>query len=296
VLCDIGSYNAGNNAATSCTPCPENMVTINKGSKSEASCVAPPGVGYDPATIPMAQHCPIGWYKEGFNRKACVPCGSGFSTDLPGTGSRTECYIPAGFGTVETQSETGGIVVSAEKCLDGTFGLESKTYGVFSQPCRGCQAGMSTMDANPGVLLIDKQAIINRKPDDCYTLPGYGYDTRTQSAQVCYQGSYNAGWNRELCTQCPEGYTTPEDGAISSDQCVIAPGWHLDSAQSEKPLPCDYGYYCPGLSLTATAEACPLGTTNNRLMAKSVAECDGEWVWAMGWELGQREERPGERS
>ena len=281
-LCEIGSYNSGYNSATSCTPCPENMVTINKGSKSESSCFAPPGVGYDPDTEPKAQPCPVGWYKEGFNRKACVPCGSGFSSDFDGTAAKTGCYIPAGFGTVETLAEDGSKVVSAARCLDGTFGSESKTYGVFSLPCRGCQAGMSTLDANPALSALDKEVLLNRRPDDCYTLPGYGYDSRSQSAQRCYQGSYSAGWDRELCSFCAEGYTTPEEGAISSDQCVIAPGWHLEVKQGEKPLPCDYGYYCPGMSLTATAVVCPEGTTNTRLMATSVAECDGEWGGGQG--------------
>jgi hypothetical protein len=243
------------------------MVTLATASKSEASCLAPPGYGFDPATTPKTAQCEANTYKSGFNRKACITCGTGFLSAV-GADSKQKCYVPTGHGTVKT-SDTETAV---QKCLNGTFGYAVDTFGVFNLPCRPCQAGMSTMD----VKLNDTTAVVNIAPEDCWTLPGYGYDRKAQASKICAAGSYAAGWSKDPCMLCADGYTTLAEGAVSGDACVIAPGWYWDTRSSQAET-CDEGYYCLGGSLNATATQCPEGTTTSKEGAAALAECDGEF-------------------
>jgi hypothetical protein len=263
--CARNTYNVGYNTATSCTACDTNMVTLATASKSEASCLAPPGYGFDPAASPKTAQCEANTYKSGFNRKACTTCGTGFLS-AAGADSKQKCYVPTGHGTVKT-SDTETAVL---KCLNGTFGYAVDTFGVFNLPCRPCQAGMSTMDAKDG-----NTSVVNVAPEDCWTLPGYGYDRKAQAAKVCAAGSYAAGWSKDPCMLCADGYTTMAEGAVSADACVIAPGWYWDT-RSSQAVPCDEGSYCLGGSLTANATQCPEGTTTSKEGAASLAECDGK--------------------
>jgi hypothetical protein len=244
------------------------MVTLATTSKSEASCLAPPGWGFDPAATPKTSQCLANTYKSGFNRKACTSCGVGFLSAV-GADSKQKCYVPTGHGTIRT-SDTDTQVT---KCLNGTFGYAVDTYGVFNLPCRPCQAGMSTMDAKDGV---DPTNVTNVEPADCYTLPGYGYDRKAQAAKQCLAGSFAAGWSKDPCMLCPDGYTTPSDGATTADQCVIAPGWYWD-VRASQAVPCDEGYFCPGLTLNASAVACPEGTTTSKEGSEAITSCDGKW-------------------
>ena len=265
-MCPRNSYNPGYNAVTSCTPCETGLVTLAAASKSENSCLAPPGVGYDPdASGVKALACPPNTYKSGFNRKGCVSCGDGFLS-AAGAESKQKCYVPVGHGTVQTAA--AGVVVM--KCLNGTFGYPVDTYGLLTLPCRPCPAGMSTFDAKDG-----NSSIANVEPADCYTLPGYGYDKKAQAAKQCDAGSYAAGWTREPCMLCSDGYTTAAAGATDKGQCVVAAGWYWDGRVGQV-APCDEGDYCIGGTLDAAAVACPNGTTTRKEGAAAVADCDGK--------------------
>lgn len=265
--CPRNFYNVGFNTAPSCTACDTNMVTLSTASKSEASCLAPPGMGFDPAATPKTASCAANTYKAGFNRKNCTSCGTGFLS-AAGADSKQKCYVATGHGTVKTSDTETSVV----KCMNGTFGFAVDTYGVFNLPCRPCAAGMSTMDAKSGV---DASTITNTQPADCYTLPGYGYDRKAQAAKICEAGSYAAGWSKDPCMLCDDGYTTLAEGAVDNSSCVVAPGWYWDAAVSQV-VPCDEGFYCLGGSLTAAATACPAGTTTSKEGASSLAGCDGE--------------------
>jgi len=261
--CARNSYNVGFNTAASCTDCDTNMVTLATSSKSEASCLAPPGFGFNPTATPKTAQCDANTYKSGFNRKDCTTCGTGFLS-AAGADSKQKCYVPTGHGTVKTSdTET-----SVQKCLNGTFGYAVDTYGVFNLPCRPCQAGMSTWDFKDG-----NTSVVNVAPEDCWTLPGYGYDRKAQASKICAAGSYAAGWSKDPCMLCADGYTTLAEGATSDAACVIAPGWYWDT-RSTQVVPCDEGFYCLGGSLNSTATACPEGTTTSKEGAAALAECD----------------------
>ena len=281
--CPRNTYNPGFNNATQCTPCDTNMVTLSTTSKSEASCLAPPGFGFDPEATPdKTSLCAANTYKSGFNRKGCSTCGVGFKSAV-GSDSKQKCYVQTGHGTIRT-SDTETQVT---KCTNGTFGYAVDTYGVFTLPCRPCQAGMTTMDANDGV---DPTTITNVEPADCFTLPGYGYDRRAQAAKLCDAGSYAAGWSKDPCMLCPDGYTTADAGAISNDSCVIAPGWYWDERASQA-VPCDEGFYCLGLTLNSSATPCPTGTTTTKEGSETIGSCDGKSTAKMGvgWDIHQPE-------
>jgi hypothetical protein len=209
-------------------------------------------------------------YKAGFNRKDCTSCGTGFLS-AEGSDSKQKCYVPLGHGTIKI-SDTATEVI---KCEGGVFGYPNDTYGIFNLPCRPCQAGMTTWDAKENA---DKSAVINNNTDSCFTLPGYGYDKKAQAAKLCENGTYAAGWSKEPCMVCMDGYTTPAEGADSEGDCTIAPGWYWDSV-AKQVVPCDEGFYCPGMDLNADRTDCPVGTTTRKQGAASVNECDGEyWV------------------
>jgi hypothetical protein len=269
--CPRSSYNIGYNNATSCTLCEDRLVTLTTGSKSEASCLAPPGVGYDPAAIgAKAVTCPANSYKSGYNRQRCLSCGTGFLSP-EGADSKQRCFVPIGHGTTRTAVDAAAGTTSVQKCLNGTFGHPVDTHGMFELPCRPCQDGMTTWDVKPGV---EATTVTNVDTDSCFTLPGYGYQKKEQAAKQCEVGWYAAGWSKEPCLPCPDCYTTAGPGATSADQCVIAPGCYWDPRAS-LALPCDEGYYCLGGSQDANATVCPTGTTTRMERADSLAKCDG---------------------
>ena len=271
--CPLNSYNPGGNSLT-CIPCPDGLVTLITGARSVSSCLAPPGWGFN-VNSGTAAPCALHSFKAGFNRKGCQPCGSGFLTQATGSDSRQRCYLPAGHGTV---SENG--VTRAVKCVKGLFGFASDSFGATSRPCRACQAGMTTMDSHP-TLGSNYAATMFTSPSSCVTWPGYGYDKMAQAAKICEAGTYSEGWTLEPCSSCGEGQTTATlgtevEGGSSSGQCVIAPGFHHDP-QADVPVPCEIGFYCPGLTSTAAAIPCPTGTTTSVAAAKAVSECNGEF-------------------
>jgi len=284
--CEKNTYNIGYNTVTSCTVCPDSLVTLSTGSKSEGSCLAPPGVGYYPADTPKTRPCDMGFYKAGYNRKACSDCGSGFLTKSTGSDSKQKCYVPYAHGTVKVTDTTTQVI----QCSAGLFGYPVDTFGIFSLPCRACQAGMATWDQNsaspgnaPNTTNVTNSVVQNMSPDDCWTMPGYGYDKKAQASKICEPGFYNAGWNKDPCYPCGDGYTTASEGAQAESECVIAPGWFWDT-RALKPVPCDKGFWCPGLSLLAEPVQCPNGTTTSQEGSKAKADCDvcsgGYGSWA----------------
>jgi len=132
---------------------------------------------------------------------------------------------------------------------------------------------MTTWDAKPGLTAAAVADVINNNTDSCFTFPGYGYDKKAQAAKKCENGTYAAGWSKEPCMVCGDGYTTPAEGSTSENDCTIAPGWYMDT-RANQVVPCDEGYYCLGMSLTADRTQCPAGTTTRRQGAESVQDCD----------------------
>jgi hypothetical protein len=268
-VCERNTYNAGYNTVTNCTACGTGLVTTTVGSKTENSCLAPPGVGYDLGATPHTYSCPSNTYKAGYNRKACSSCGIGFLAPAA-SDSKQKCYVPAGHGTIRVSADASAVI----KCGNGSFGFSEDTAGVTSLPCRPCAAGMTTLDNRPG---NDLSNVTNTGPIDCYVKPGFGYDPRSQAAKPCPAGTFNPGWTQDPCMSCDDGYTTLHESSISAAACVIDAGWYYDAAAG-KAVPCEMGHYCLGGTATAGVTECPAGTTNARAGTTTASECDGEWV------------------
>jgi hypothetical protein len=159
------------------------MVTINIGSRSVSSCLAPPGYGFDRGASfgSRVSACGIEFFKEGFNLKPCSYCGDGLRTKGTGSVSKQECMIPPGWGTKAVLGGNGMIMLILEQCLNGTYGMQVPVFGVQALPCKPCGDNMVTLDAKPnwsGNLTTYTNAGFN----SCLTLPGYGWVSTTLHA------------------------------------------------------------------------------------------------------------------
>lgn len=150
--CPIGTYSS---KGTSCDACPDGLTTQAPQQASVAACLAPPGYGYYPnnmatfnatqpgasnvtAGTPAVSPCPSGTYKTGWNLERCRSCGVGFLTEPTPAISPDHCYLPPGHGSkissdidIATDSQ-----LVAVKCMKGTYGSDSKQYGLWPMPCQ----------------------------------------------------------------------------------------------------------------------------------------------------------------
>lgn len=164
--CPIGTFSS---AGQQCDTCPEDLTTQQPKQTSEKDCLAPPGFGYYPNKVAAAANasnafmlavlnatnsstvvsCPSGSYKAGWNRDACVSCGVGFLTEPVPATSPDHCYLPPGYGSKYIATSTAGTNTTvrqlvAVKCMNGTYGSDSRHYGLEPQPC---QVSSSHLDA-----------------------------------------------------------------------------------------------------------------------------------------------------
>jgi hypothetical protein len=249
-----------------CIACPPGMVTGpgNEGATSLEACLAPPGYGYDPfagnATI-----CPLGWFKEGYNRQPCTLCGLGtITTDAPGATMADECLIPAGHFT--TRSADGETLTGAP-CPVGTYGRLNSTYGLVDVECVKC-------DEHTITLGIGSNAVLQ-----CVTEPGYGW--YNGQVEECAYGYYSPGNNQNPCVWCGSGFNTTAGGATTvaaitgataSTDCVVAAGWTGDGVSGIKP--CTRGWY-KSLLGDSPCLRCPRGTTTSISDgAVALSDCD----------------------
>ena len=144
--------------------------------KNTKNCkVAPPGSTFDSGTN-ITSSCLINTFKAGYNRRACVACGTGLKTVGTGATSFSSCYVPAGYGTSVDSGATTR--VRADACVGGAYGVPVDTYGVKNLPCRYCPDGMTTYDVlNTAAYLATKPAgltvpnpVVNTDPSSCCEL------------------------------------------------------------------------------------------------------------------------------
>ncbi|KAF6264075.1 hypothetical protein COO60DRAFT_270687 [Scenedesmus sp. NREL 46B-D3] len=268
VACPLDTYSDLELANTECTPCPFGLKTENVGSEGVAMCLAPPGWelrDWEGATT--ITPCPKGWYKEGWNKNPCLPCGENIDTDTDATPSIDGCFIPPGYGSATDEFGT----VRADLCVENRFGYAARMYNIETASCQICDPNTYTRD----VLTNTPAEAGYTVPEDCLVMPGWGIDT-SLIAVPCKAGTYNEGLNRKLCQPCPTVYTTMWDRANSSSHCVIKPGWAMDLAIG-LPKPCDLGSYSVGGSLEApgaTCTPCPPGFTTQTDQSVADWECN----------------------
>eukprot|EP00882_Tetradesmus_deserticola_P003863 GHRQ01004087.1.p1 GENE.GHRQ01004087.1~~GHRQ01004087.1.p1 ORF type:complete len:520 (+),score=107.65 GHRQ01004087.1:1239-2798(+) len=268
VACPLDTYSDSELNSTACTPCPFGLKTESTGTQGVALCLAPPGWElreWEGATT--ITPCQKGWYKEGWNKNPCLPCGENVDTDSDGTPSIDGCFIPPGYGSLGVQNGT----VRAELCVENRFGYADRRYNIESASCQLCDTNTYTRD----VLTKTPSLTGYTAPEDCLVMPGWGIDA-SLTAVACKAGTYNEGLNRKLCRNCPTVYTTMWDKANSSAHCVIKPGWSMDLALG-LPKPCDLGSYSAGGTLEAPGGACtpcPPGYNTQTDQAVGAWECN----------------------
>jgi hypothetical protein len=254
--CPEESYRAGAApydavAGITCTPCPAETKADAPGADSESACLAPPGFGWDAASG-AAKPCPVGSFSAAAGRGPCTPCGEGLLTEAAGSKGADDCFTPPGFFTVRAADGS----FTAAPCPAGSYGADGKTYGLVEVACSECEPGTTTAAAG------------SSRPNDCVTLPGYGWEPGAV-ASLCPFGTYAPGGSQARCTPCRAHYNTTRGGvaggeavagATSASECVLAAGWAADGAGGIKPCPA--GTYKSLLGPSACV-ACPRGTTGS---------------------------------
>ena len=310
VRCSNGTY-AGERALsgnTGCTSCPTGYTTKGLGSVDANACLLRPGYGFAGTTNGLpnaATECLVGTYNAGFNREACLSCGTCRNvtvngactsdgkiptknidgTDLTGATSTANCAVPPGFGSNRT-SVVG--LAMAYECPNNTYGRSNYTWGLVDTECTKCPENSHTTGTGKTAATF------------CLTNPGYGwYDGSTK---ICAYGYYNPGENQEACAHCGEGFNTTTvggadgatvgtEGAVSAAQCVVDFGYTVDTNTTGDGglvkfdvKPCLQGYYKDTLG-NATCLQCPSGTTTVITeAATSITDCNacrpGFGTWA----------------
>jgi hypothetical protein len=266
--CPLNTYQSATTAydaaaGVDCLACPANMQTLQEGSTSPDSCLAPPGYGWN-ETTGAAYACPVGSFNPGWNREGCTQCGLGsFTTDGPGSESPDDCKVPSGHFTTRSAD---GATLTAQACPLGTWGSDQPTYGLQDVECTKCPEHSTT------------KSVASTQMLQCLVEPGYGF----HEGQVleCDFGTYNPGGNQKPCTSCGDGYNTSSNGTATEairgadgpEDCVISAGWTKDGAGGLKP--CTQGFYKSALGGSACLQ-CPAGTTSTANMALTHrSDCD----------------------
>lgn len=210
--CPVNTFSDAENAATSCTPCPNAWRTRDVGATGPALCLAPPGYELREGASAITE-CDVGFWKDGWNRAPCVACGTNLDTEGTGAVSRDACRVPPGFGVVSLAP------LAVRMCTDGTYGAPVARPATFSARCVSCPANTATNDTLTGVAATSGWT----SEAACLLRPGWG--TTATMPERCQLGSWNAGGNRLPCTACPSGYTTLQEGSTLAEDCVVQPGW-----------------------------------------------------------------------
>nr|AZA15238.1 fibropellin-1 [Anisakis pegreffii] len=107
VACPKGSFRPNSNETVKCISCNLGFTTPTTNCSSTKDCSVmncPPGTYTNQSVVaPLNQdsdrltdiclQCPIGYYQDGWNQSACVPCGTGFTTLNPGSSSVRYCIL-----------------------------------------------------------------------------------------------------------------------------------------------------------------------------------------------------------
>lgn len=216
-ICEQGLYNPGYNTRR-CAPCPGGLTTAVTGVATPSACKAAPGYYY---LRGKAIACAKGTYKSSFGNVDCDSCPDGFTTESGAVGktNQTACsHVLPGYGApLGLGALLGNSTSTASLCPANTYrageGLYDAAADASGLSCTPCPANMQT------------QATGSSSENSCLVPPGYGFSGTNVSAALCARGTYNPGWNREVCTACGEGtVTTDGEGSTHVGACKVLAG------------------------------------------------------------------------
>ncbi|WIA13594.1 hypothetical protein OEZ85_007160 [Tetradesmus obliquus] len=228
VPCSTPYYCSGGGAANPlATPssCPDGLVTISAGAKSETQCYTAGGFGRSTTllsngtAVVVSVLCPVGTYNSGGNTAGCQQCGPGLTTTAAGSTSISH----DGFTTAGTGSNSSA---QCDRVMPGYF-IVNATYAA---PCplgsyQGSEGTVYSCNSCPfGYITRDDGAGGNA---ECLAPPGWELKEGAAVITECEPGFYKEGWNKNPCLTCGIGLTTLKNGSVSVDQCRIKPGWGI---------------------------------------------------------------------
>lgn len=224
-------YCPGGEASSTSTPasvgCGTGATTLGDRAVSKEQCVNKPGYSWN-GVAGTATECLADTYSTGLKKQpSCTPCPPGMNTDNAARStSASACVVPAGYylkapGQVaacpqgEYKSGTG-MATSCTKCPDGVT-----TAGPASTDATACTQLLAGWFATAAT------------------------GSQVTAAQLCTQDSYcpgdlAQGTNGKVT--CPNARYTKTFGASNVADCMVPPGWGVETAGTDM-AECGPGYY-----------------------------------------------------
>lgn len=132
-------------------------------------------------------------------------CPPGLATRIAGAKSQAQCFTAPGHGRVSSRGDNGAVVLSSVVCPPGTYNVGGNSAG-----CQPCGQGLTTAAEGAS------------SAADCVAPPGR-FLSRGGVGVACPIGTFSTGLSRSpFCTPCPDGTTTPAEGANVSSACSLA--------------------------------------------------------------------------
>ncbi|CAG5115710.1 unnamed protein product, partial [Candidula unifasciata] len=201
-LCKLNMYSdhPGN---SSCTACPSNKVTLQRGSSSSADCKEKCPVGQMlNLTTNTCVSCPRNFYQDHEGKSYCFPCPPATETVNNGTISQADCREICKPG-----SELKGKV--CVECQRGFY-----RPGNLQDPCTPCL--MSNMTTRDNGSISEDECTIPRCP------PGqFVQDNGTFTCQFCDYGKYQPNEAEFDCIPCVMNFTTENKGETNVSMCHL---------------------------------------------------------------------------
>ena len=280
--CPDGTYSAepGGVDINSCTLCAAGTYGIGTCQASNTCALTPAGY-YSAAGAASYSTCTSGTYSTA-GSSSCTYCPPGTFASSSASSSCTDCAL----GTYTPYYRT-------TSCLSCPLGTYASTTG--SSSCEDCPTGYTTSSTGSdsisdcSVSLLECGAGYYLLNDTC-TCVGNGYFSPydDDNRYICPIDSYCSGC-AQAPSPCPEGYTTPNLGSDSSDDCTIpiagcGAGYYLlnnvctcvgngyySPVNNNNRYLCPAGQYCSGCSSAGTC--CPDGTYLTTTGGTSSASC-----------------------
>ena len=295
ILCPSGTYSPGN-ATGACITCPDpTRQTSPAGSTSalECSCVnTETETLHDGQCLCLPGHgrasnssnctlCTNGTYSPGNATTACITCPEN-TTSLMASTMHTHCYCANENEILDLESHacvcmlgfgraSAGAPCTA--CPPGTYDANSST-----DDCIACAAGFTSPARSTNAdncTCAGAHEQLDSLSQECVCLPGYGRTNSTSACAPCAGSTFSGGSDGEMCSECPQGTTSPplstsasncscvganEQLDASGAGCICLPGYGRTNSTSAC-APCANGTFS-GANASDACLACPLGATS----------------------------------
>ena len=248
-----------NGTSTGCSACPASLFKNSTGNSLCQQC----SLGSEYVNQTYCVSCQSGYYRDQLASVQCQQCPANSNCDVTGflcspgfsyTLSNNSCTVcPLNFVKSSTSNS------ACSQCPVGTVSNNARTQ------CDSCGTGMYRSSLSM-TSCLDCPANSDCFPSYFSCLPGFGYNSTTNSCEQCRVGTIKSTSANSLCTSCGIGtesnlqFTACTACAsqkyrpsVAYDSCIGCPGNAICSATA---FTCNAGYRNTGIG----CEICPLGT------------------------------------